>query len=83
MIKKFQADNDQLKKRQLEKHKKLVTAQRRLVEMEQEEEEPIGRHQEMLDQIEQYKAKYKEAMVRIEKQNTYITKLNSKISSLE
>lgn len=51
--------------------------------MEQEEEEPIGRHQEMLDQIEQYKAKYKEAMVRIEKQNTYITKLNSKITSLE
>lgn len=51
--------------------------------MEQEDEEPIGRQQEMLDKIEEYKAKYKEAMLRIEKQNIYITKLNSKISNRE
>ena len=37
----------------------------------------------MLKDLDEYKNKYKEAMMRVERQNAYITKLNSKLSNTD
>ena len=41
-MKKLLAENDKLKKVEMTKHRQLVSAERRIVEMEQEEEIPIA-----------------------------------------
>lgn len=46
------------------------------MEMEQEEEHPIGREESLLQELEDMKKKYKEAMHRVERLNTYVAKLN-------
>ena len=65
------------------KQEKLISAERKLVELEQEAEAPIGQKEELLKRLETYQRKYKEAMQRIEKQNIYITKINTKITEKE
>lgn len=42
-LKKVLEENDQLRKKELEKHGKLVQAERKIVEIEQQEELPIGK----------------------------------------
>lgn len=65
-IKKLTEEIDTLRKKEMEKHGKLVMAERKIVEMEQDNhEEPIAREEELLKQMEEYKNKYKESMQRI------------------
>lgn len=44
-MKKVMVENDKLKKVEMVKHQKLVSAERKIVEMEQEEEFPIGKQE--------------------------------------
>ena len=48
-IKKVAVENDRLKKIEMAKHQKLVSAERKIVEMEQEEEMPIPKEEELLN----------------------------------
>lgn len=48
--------------------------------MEQQEEMPIGKEESLLQDVEEWKKKYKEAMQRVERQNIYISKLNEKLT---
>jgi hypothetical protein len=41
---------------------------------------PIGKEESLLQDIEEWKKKYKEAMQRVDRQNIYITKLNEKLN---
>ena len=44
--------------------------------MVQEDEQPIGREESLLQELEEMKKKYKEAMQRVDRLNNYISKLN-------
>lgn len=49
--------------------------------MEQNDREmPIATDENLMKEAEDHKAKYKEALQRIERQNIYITKLNEKLN---
>ena len=76
-LKKVLEETDILRKKELGKHEKLVRAERKVVELEQAENEiPIGREESLLLDIEEWKKKHKEAMQRVDRQNIYISKLN-------
>ena len=80
-MKKLAEEREVYKRKEMEKHQKLVGAERRIVELEQGEHEiPVGREEALLKEIEENKNKYKEAMQRVERQNIYITKLNEKLT---
>ena len=64
----------------MDKHEKLVTAERRIVELEQDTELPIGKEEGLLKDIDDGKRKVKELMQRIDRQNIYISKLNEKLT---
>lgn len=49
--------------------------------MEQNDRElPIATDENLMKEVEDHKAKYKEALQRIERQNIYINKLNEKLN---
>ena len=76
-LKKVLEETDLLRKKELGKHEKLVRAERKVVELEQAENEmPIGREESLLQDVEEWKKKHKEAMQRVDRQNIYISKLN-------
>lgn len=58
------AENEQLKIKELEKHKKLVRAERKLVDIQQNDP-PIGKQEELMEELELVKSKHTEAMTRI------------------
>lgn len=58
------AENEQLKIKELEKHKKLVRAERKLVDIQQNDP-PIGKQEELMEELELVKSKHTEAMARI------------------
>lgn len=47
-LKKITEDNEQLRKKELTKHEQLVKAERKIVEMEQDDEQPIGKEESLL-----------------------------------
>jgi len=53
-MKKIAEDNELLRKKELEKHDKLVRAERRVVEFEQQEgnELPIGKEENLIHEID-------------------------------
>jgi regulator of sigma D len=79
-LKRILEENDMLRKKELEKHEKLVKAERKVVELEQEGELPIGKEESLIKEIEEWKKKHKETMQRVERQNIYISKLNEKLT---
>ncbi len=79
-LKKLAEENEVLRKKEMDKHEKLVTAERRIVDLEQSSEMPIGKEEGLLKEIEEGKRKVKELMQRIERQNIYISKLNEKLN---
>ena len=41
---------------------------------------PIGKEEELMKEIEEWKRKFKETMMRVDRQNIYISKLNEKLT---
>ena len=52
-------------KKQVFKQEKLEKAERKIIQLEQIDEQPIGRKEELIRKLEEYKIKYKEAMNKI------------------
>lgn len=80
-MRKIAEENQQLRKKELDKHERLVKAERKIVELQQQDNQlAIGKEETLVQEIDEWKKKYKEAMQRLDRQNIYISKLNEKLT---